>query len=263
MAELVNEAAAAIWEVDPERPVVGPPTAPWGDWTEYSAALYPRLDPRIGFAANLYPRGRIIDNLRQQLAAAARIAGRRAIWITETNVSRHEVTARVQARYVREIYRQARRRGISGLIFQRLWSPFRAGDGLGAWDAGLSALSADASPTAPLRPDREPAPRLPRPRCAALGVGAGRRPGAPGADPRRLHDPALPGVARSPERAPLATIPRRHGRPEEANVLAAARQAPRDAHARRSRGSTSARAATARACRIASARSAAPTPGAR
>ena len=64
MAELVNLAAAAIWEVDPGRLVVGPPTAPWGDWPAYSEALYSRLDRRIAFSANLYPRGRIIDNLR-------------------------------------------------------------------------------------------------------------------------------------------------------------------------------------------------------
>ena len=146
MAELVNQAAAAIWEVDPERPVVGPPTAPWGDWTRYSASLYPRLDPRVALAANLYPRGRILENLRSQLAAADRIAGQRPVWITETNVSREEVGARRQARYVREAYRLARRRGFSGLIFQRLWSPFRAADGIGAWDAGLSALRPDAGP---------------------------------------------------------------------------------------------------------------------
>jgi hypothetical protein len=104
--------------------VVGPPTAPWGDWTRYSASLYPRVHPRVVLAANLYPRGRILENLRSQLAAADRIAGRRPVWITETNVSREQVGARRQARYVREAYRLGRRRGFSGLIFQRLWSRF-------------------------------------------------------------------------------------------------------------------------------------------
>ena len=146
MAELVNLAAAAIWQVDPGRLVVGPPTAPWGDWPGYSEALYSRLDRRIAFSANLYPRGRIIDNVRLQLAAVRRIAGRRPVWITETNVSRHEVSARVQSRYVREVYGLARRREVSALIFQRLWSPFLPGAGLGAWDAGLSALTPDARP---------------------------------------------------------------------------------------------------------------------
>ncbi len=146
MAELVNEAASAIWSVDPGRPVVGPPTAPWGDWTGYSASLYGLLDPRIAFAANLYPRGHVMDNLRSQLGAARRIAGRRPIWITETNVSRSEVPTRVQVHYVHELYAEARRRGLAGVIFQRLWSPFHAGDGLGAWDAGNSALTADAQP---------------------------------------------------------------------------------------------------------------------
>jgi hypothetical protein len=88
----------------------------------------------------------VLENLRPQLNAASRIAGGREVWITETNVSRVEVGAHRQARYVREAYRQGRRRGFEALIFQRLWSPFSAGDGLGAWDAGLSALRPDARP---------------------------------------------------------------------------------------------------------------------
>ena len=96
MAELANEAAAAIWAVDPDRLVVGPPTAPWGDWTKYSprsTRCWIRGSPS---RRTSIPAGRMIDNLRAQLAAAHRIAGRRPIWITETNVSRCEVSARAQ-----------------------------------------------------------------------------------------------------------------------------------------------------------------------
>jgi Glycosyl hydrolases family 39 len=148
MAELTNEAAAAIWAVDPGRKVLGPAASsgPRG-WIAYMRALYRRLRPRIDLSANIYPYGRIYRNFRREANAMRRIAGRRELWITETNVSRAEVGARAQRRFVRTAYRYARRNDIAGLIFHRLWSPFSKADGAGAaWDAGLSALARNGAP---------------------------------------------------------------------------------------------------------------------
>ena len=58
MAELVNEAAHAIWEVSPGRRVLGPPVAPVGGWAPYARKLYSRLDHRVEMAANAYPYAR-------------------------------------------------------------------------------------------------------------------------------------------------------------------------------------------------------------
>ena len=156
MAELINEAAAAIRRVAPDRTVLGPPIAPVGDWIAYVRALYPRLDRQVEIAANLYPYARVrrdpgreqrVGQLRRDLSMLHRIGPRREIWITETNVSRYHVTVREQSRYVRDAYRVAGRLGVAGMIVHRLWSPFKPGGGVFAWDAGLSALAPDAAPT--------------------------------------------------------------------------------------------------------------------
>lgn len=153
MAELVNEAAAAIWQVAPGRTVVGPPMAPVGNWIPYAGALYRKLDPRVQLAANLYPRGHLVDNLRAELGAVRRIARKRPVWITETNVSRIDVSLGRQKAYVRQVYELAKRKKVAGLIFHRLWSPFQEGEfkaagGLFSWDAGMSALAPNGHPGA-------------------------------------------------------------------------------------------------------------------
>lgn len=158
MAELVNEAAHAIWEVSPGRPVLGPPVAPVGGWAPYARKLYSRLDHRVEMAANAYPYARratkrsfdqLMANLHADLARVARIAsrGRRQVWITETNVSRRDLSARRQARYIRHAYRLAKRSGVAGMIVYRLWSAWSPDDGTYSWDAGLSALTPDGAPT--------------------------------------------------------------------------------------------------------------------
>lgn len=147
MAELTNEAAAAIWEVDPGREVLGPPASPCCDWQVYAGALYPKLDPRIELAVNLYPVGyHLVGNIRRQLVHARQIAGSRKIWITETNVSLALVSEARQARYVRRFFELAKRQDFEGVIFHRLWSPFTLTDDVNPWDAGLSALAIDGSP---------------------------------------------------------------------------------------------------------------------
>ena len=158
MAELVNEAADAIWSVSPGRRVLGPPVAPVGGWAPYARKLYSRIDRRVEMAGNAYPYARragrrsfdqLMANLGASLAHLGRIAARdgRQVWITETNVSRRDVSARRQARYVRHAYRLAKRSGVAGMIIYRLWSTWSANDGTYTWDAGLSALAPDGAPT--------------------------------------------------------------------------------------------------------------------
>ena len=156
MAELVNEAARAVWQVAPRRRVLGPPVAPVGDWVSYARALYAKLDPRVELAANVYPYarvaadksfGQLIENLHRGLATVKRIAGRRQLWITETNVSRYDVTATRQNRYIRHAYRIAKQQGAAGMIVYRLWSAWSPDDGIFGWDAGLSALERGGIPT--------------------------------------------------------------------------------------------------------------------
>lgn len=156
MVELTNEAARAIWQVSPGRKVIGPPIAPVHDWIPYVRAYYPQLDPRIEMAANVYPYARVeedksidqlLKSLQGQLSLVRRIAGRRELWITETNVSRSQFSARKQNRYIRGAYELARAKGVKGMIIHRLWSAFSAETGLFAWDAGLSALEPDGVPT--------------------------------------------------------------------------------------------------------------------
>ena len=69
------------------------------------------------------------------------------MWITETNVSRRDLSARRQARYIRHAYRLAKRSGVAGMIVYRLWSAWSPDDGTYSWDAGLSALTPDGAPT--------------------------------------------------------------------------------------------------------------------
>lgn len=156
MAQLVNEAAQAVWQVAPGRTVLGPPIAPVGDWVSYARALYPQLDPRIALSANLYPYARVgahksfrqlIESLRGDLASVQRIARGRQIWITETNVSRYDVSPRRQTRYIRAAYAIARQKRVAGMIVYRLWSAWTPGDGIFGWDAGLSALEHSGAPT--------------------------------------------------------------------------------------------------------------------
>ena len=148
MAELTNKAAAAIWQVDPGRKVIGPAASPGvHGWLSYMRALYRRLDGRIELAANIYPYGKIIRNFRRDANAIRRLAGRRDYWITETNVSRAQVGAERQSRFVRVAYAYAQRKRLSGLIFHRLWSPFSKHAGIFSWDAGLSALARNGAPT--------------------------------------------------------------------------------------------------------------------
>jgi hypothetical protein len=155
MAELVNEAANAIWSVTPGRRVLGPPVSPVGDWASYGRELYSKLDRRVELAANAYPYARaagkttfdqLMANLGADLARFKRIAGRRQVWITETNVSRYDVSPRRQTRYIRHAYRLAKNRGIAGMIVYRLWSAWSPDDGIFAWDAGLSALASNGDP---------------------------------------------------------------------------------------------------------------------
>lgn len=144
MAELVNLAASAVWDVAPLAKVIGPPASPTGDWAGYMGSLYPKIDPRVGLAANVYPYGHLRQNLKHDLRTIRRIAAGREVWITETNVSRLVVPADRQARYVRAVYELARRHRFKAVIFHRLWSPYDRETN--AWDAGLSALGCSGSP---------------------------------------------------------------------------------------------------------------------
>lgn len=146
MAELTNLAAEAIWNVSPKRTVLGPPIAPSTGWEAYAGALYPLLDRRIDMAANIYPRGYLFENLRHDLTTVKRIADGRRVWITETNVSRLDVSGVRQTRYINRAYDILSRRDyIAGILFHRLWSPYSP-DGVGAWDRGLSALTRSGTP---------------------------------------------------------------------------------------------------------------------
>ena len=127
MAELVNEAAAAIWGVDPGRRVLGPPASPTGRWKHYMASLYARINKRVDLAANLYPYGHLRDNFRADLGAVRRIARKRAVWITEANVSTGgplPVSRKAQAQMIRYMYSLAKAKHVKALIFHRFWSPY-------------------------------------------------------------------------------------------------------------------------------------------
>ena len=84
---------------------------------------------------------------------------------------------------MREVYGLARRRGVSALIFQRLWSPFLPGAGLGAWDAGLSALTPDARPRRLYEAIGRLHPGFRGLVAPPVGIGAGGRSGPAVTDP--------------------------------------------------------------------------------
>ena len=146
-AELTNLAARAVWSVDPGRRVIGPGASPGEEgWLGYMRDMYRLVDPRVELGAHIYPFGsRLMVEFRRTIKRLQGIAGRRQLWITETGVSRSLVSGTAQRRFVRQAYRYARGRA-RAIIFHRLWSPHAATSTQG-WDAGLSALRADGSPT--------------------------------------------------------------------------------------------------------------------
>jgi hypothetical protein len=150
MAELVNEAAAAIWGVDPGRRVLGPPVSPIGRWKEYLASLYKGINKRVDLAANFYPYGHLRENFRADLGTVRRIARKRDVWITEANVSTGgtlPVSRAKQAQMIRFMYSLAKAKHVEAVIFHRFWSPYKVNASIPfGWDAGQSALHADGTP---------------------------------------------------------------------------------------------------------------------
>ncbi|MDX6583996.1 MAG: polysaccharide biosynthesis protein PslG [Solirubrobacterales bacterium] len=139
LAELTN----ALYQVAP-RKVIGPAASPgYSDYLHYTALAYAQINRHVPMAVNLYPRSVFrADKLQRDWRRARRIAGRRALWVTEIGFSAFEFGEGGQARKASSAYRFLARHGARAVIFHCLQDPANTDNN---WLGTLGMLTAEGN----------------------------------------------------------------------------------------------------------------------